>query len=121
MALVRGVLHFSLKMLNLVIGLTKADARLSPVVAELGYEVLSIERSFAKSKQQLVHPEVLLFSAEQRHSLLIECKDGGNIDLPQAERYSRVIAADLQARAFVSQDASSAHDVLYIVPDDCAA
>jgi hypothetical protein len=101
---------FSLRLLNLFIGLCRGAAGLPDDLRTLGYQDCWIEFGFKNSQDEEVCPELILASEHVRHTVLCEWKSGSNVDPDQLSRYSHVTAEDLVQRAFLSRRAVEAHD-----------
>lgn len=114
-------LRFSLRMINLWIGLCNGDRGLPLVIRELGYRPFAVERPFANSEQRKVCPDIIVYSLPLKHSMVCEMKDGGNIEEAQHARYMAVRPEDLVQRAMMEPEAAQTHDVCYHVPADKAA
>lgn len=107
-------MHFSLKMLNLWIGLCRGTHGLPTALRALGYDVRSIEREFANQDGDRVRPEAIVASPDARHTILLEFKSGPNTEANQLKRYSRVTRRDLLERCYVTPPATESHDVILI-------
>lgn len=105
-------------MLNLWIGLTKDTAGLPRDLYALGYRVVRIERRFPNQDGELVHPELILESEPETHTLVLEWKSGANTDDDQLRKYSRISESDLRQRVPVPPDAAQSHDVTLVGKDE---
>lgn len=106
--------NFSLLIVNLFVGLCRGSAGLPKVLRELGYEDRWIERQFTNQDRDRVHPEVVIASRLQRHTLLVEAKRGPNTDRDQLRRYARVEGGDLIERLFLAEEEAERHDVAVV-------
>jgi len=107
-------LNFSLRMVNLWIGLCKGVPGLPKDLRRLGYDVKGIEYPFANSNSRDVKPELTVVSDDLGHTILLECKSGANTDAEQLQRYADVKANDLTSKAFVSRRGAQSHDTLIL-------
>jgi len=73
-----------------------------------------IEYKFRNSQNEYVHPEQVISSTSQSHTLLMEWKEGENVSEDQAKRYLHVQADDLIQNAFLPPSACKSYDVVYI-------
>ena len=104
-------MHFNLRLLNVFIGLCRGDPNLPRDLQALGYEDRAIEKQFRTQTGDTVHPEIVLSSAQERHSILLETKSGKNLDADQLQRYAGVTTEDLVQRVPVEPSAAESHDV----------
>ncbi len=109
-------LNFNLKVKNLFIALCRGVAGIPPVLRELDYTVIWIEHRFQNSKGDIVKPEMILSSNQLEHTMLLESKAGGNIEMEQYQRYKDVTKEDLIERAYISRNSVQKIDVTYVVP-----
>jgi hypothetical protein len=106
--------NFSLVVVNLFIGLCRGSAGLPRLLRDLGYQDRWIERHFHNQDHDIVHPELVLSSKANNHTILLECKSGPNTDVGQLRRYSRVRSRDLVERLFLEDDECGDHDVAIV-------
>lgn len=106
--------NFSLVIVNLFIGMCRGAAGVPRVLRDLGYEDKWIERQFPNQDFDLVHPELVLASRAENHTLLLEAKSGANTQTAQLARYDRVETADLRERLFLPHDETGSHDVTIV-------
>ena len=111
---------FSLKLLNLFIGLCRGAAGLPDHLRVLGYQDRGIEFRFQNAQNESVCPELILASIPTRHTILCEWKSGPNLDPKQLGRYCRVTADDLRERAFLPAPAVEAHDATVVGAEEHA-
>ncbi|MDD4923425.1 MAG: hypothetical protein PHF74_01145 [Dehalococcoidales bacterium] len=104
--------NFNLQMLNLWIGLCRAEAGLPTIIRDLGYKPEWIELGFPNSQKHVVKPELIISSIIQQHSILFEWKEGNNTDNDQLKRYSEITSMDI--KAFLSSAVTDFHDICII-------
>jgi hypothetical protein len=80
----------------------------------LGYVPEAVETTFANSENRPVVPDLIIASAQIHHTVVLEWKSGANTEADQLQRYSRVVPADLIAKAFVHVSKCATHDVTII-------
>lgn len=107
-------LNFNLEMFNLWIGLCRSAAGLPGDLRRLGYDAVRIEYKFTNSRREVVVPELILSSMPEKHTALLDWKEGANVESDQLDRYSRITPEDLADKAFVPSSAVSLHDVAII-------
>lgn len=99
---------FSLRLLNLIVGLCSGTAALPRELFGLGFRVQRIEHKvpigqpIGSTKKEIVVPEVVISSEEVQHTILFEWKSGKNTEAEQLERYSKVTSDDLVKESFFS-------------------
>jgi hypothetical protein len=64
-------------------------------LADMGYEIEWVERSFSVGKMGKLQPDVFSKSDEMNRVLLLECKGGNSIESRQLEKYLSVEADDV--------------------------
>lgn len=101
---------FTLRLTNLMIGLCRGAPGLPRALRELGYEGFWVELRFAIAGDKAVNPDMIVYSTEQRHTLLCEWKSGRNVEKDQLLRYGLVTDEDLRVRAHIPAAAAAAHD-----------
>lgn len=106
--------NFSLRLINLFIGMCRGSRGVPDALRLLGYEDRWIERQFFNQDHEAVHPELILASDTRHHALLFEAKSGANTDGDQLRRYSRISSDDLRERAFLTENESRSHDVAVV-------
>ncbi len=106
--------NFSLRVINLFIGMCRGSKGVPDVLRLLGYADRWIERQFFNQDHEAVHPELILASNDRHHALLLEAKSGANTDRDQLRRYSRISSDDLRGNAFLSEGESRSHDLAVI-------
>ncbi|MBM3473089.1 MAG: hypothetical protein FJX75_07485 [Armatimonadetes bacterium] len=107
---------FNLQMVNLFIGMCRGEPSLPRALVELGYQDGWVEFRFTAAAGE-VRPELIMWSQQERHTVLWEWKSGGHIDLEQMGRYAAVTADDLRDRAFAPSSAWEHHDLGVVVPE----
>lgn len=105
---------FSRKIVNVFAGMAYGSPNLPRALREAGYRCHSIEQPFPVNATQQVHPEIVLCSDLEGHSLLIEAKSGANLSIEQLQRYRLVDVVALQRRAFTSAASAQKHNVLIV-------
>lgn len=106
--------NFNLRMLNLWLGLCRAEAGLPSDIRELGYKDKWIEIKFSNSKGETVQPELILSSNLIGHTMLLEWKYGNNFDSDQIQRYSNINSDDLIGKALLSPAECQLHDICLV-------
>lgn len=84
--------------INLWIALTQFEPSFSTTLGELGYSCDVIEDQFYitdETGEQLIHPDVVLTSAVEDHSLVIDCKST-ELDPGQLARYTALNGSEEQ-------------------------
>jgi hypothetical protein len=84
----------------------------------LGYIPEAVEPSFNNSEDCLVAPDLIIASTQLHHTIVFEWKSGRNTDADQLQRYSRVVPADLIAKAYIHVNKCATHDVSIIGQDE---
>jgi hypothetical protein len=105
---------FSRKLINLFAGMAFGSPGLPRLFADLGYRCHAIEKIFPVTANQFAHPEMILISDAQSHTLLLEGKCGANLKNDQLERYALVSSNALTIGAHVPPPASDSHNLLLI-------
>ena len=110
--------NFNLGMTNLWIGLCRGVVGLPSDLRKLGYDAKWIEYNFANSDNEMVKPELIAFSNQLGHTLILEWKSGANTEPDQLRRYSRIASEDLRTKAFIDRPAFEKHNVTLICKDE---
>lgn len=105
---------FSLRMLNVWIGLCQGVAGLPRDLRELGYKPIWIEFEFRNAAGRNVKPELIASSSRRRHSLLFEWKRGANTDADQLARYADITANELRDGATLPTPSWETHDIVVV-------
>ena len=87
---------------NAVIGFLKPDGHWPPVLYDLGYRLSAIEQPVRVTENGILEVDVIGHSRRRNHGLLIEGKSGANADAPQAGKYAKASAEDVQRTGSVS-------------------
>jgi hypothetical protein len=105
-------------MLNLFFGLCRGTHGLPTGLRDLGYIPEAVETPFNNSDNRPVVPDLIIASAQIHHTVVLEWKSGANTEADQLQRYSRVVPADLIAKAYVHVSKCATHDVTIIGKDE---
>lgn len=100
-------------MLNLWIGLCQGCSGLPQDIFLLGFRPICIERPFRNHESDLVHPELVIASADCGHAVSFEWKSGRNLVDDQLRRYQGIAPADLR-QAYIRPEESITHEVIVI-------
>lgn len=117
-------MSFSLRLLNLFIGLCSGAEGLPRSLFDLGYRVERIEQKlplsqeFGKSEKEVAVPEMVIASERVHHTILFEWKEGKNTEEDQLRRYSRVTADDLIKLAFLAPAKCTLIDVALVCREE---
>ncbi len=115
---------WNLRLVNAFVGMLTGAPGLPSDLREQGYRLHYMEMPFRNSRDDIVKPELIMYSRPNTHAVMIEGKTGGNIDLDQLSRYQDVTSRDLIERAKVPRDAFTTHELWMVVgnkPDICAS
>lgn len=80
----------------------------------LGYGDKWIEYKFHNQDLDIVHPELIISSEKNKHTILLEFKSGLNTDDDQLKRYSRVTRSDIITKAFLPPLATNYYDIAIV-------
>ncbi|MGB8991706.1 MAG: hypothetical protein WCD80_06590 [Desulfobaccales bacterium] len=107
-------MNFNLLMLNLFIGMCRGSYGLPKDLKNLGYVDKWIEYKFNNQDLDIVHPDLIISSEKNKHTILIEFKSGSNTDDDQLKRYFRLTRSDIITKAFLSPLSVNLHDIAIV-------